>query len=420
MKGKKMSNEDILTGELQRAQIHPHQKSLHFAKNEQDIENLLSDFWKDTLKISWNGNISRKMQEHPIKNSVQFDCDSDHYHNLLYVKVKQQFPSISVKDKDNIRIAYKDHPAIRSIETTSLLINNDEFVMDQTTLYMMFQYFRKKNKDVSRILGNVSSMTNFSHTLPKYETDLHLPWSYTKHTSLSLPLYRNISVTHKIKLVDSFSSLLKMQKKSNNNIWEEIPFNWEYIMDEVGLELPSMIARYSRLQNDEIESLECESIISYIMEKVIPNQSPNSFPYDGKVIEIDLFQGSPCKAILFLIEDEKGNIVNSQGEPWHEHYSILYGTEKRVSEHTETDDESEAYQHFISQSNVRGISPYSFILDQKELPPTVSIMFQSQTKLSIKLKKGKTDEEMKTQLRVKIRLLTEHHLSFQKKNKKVI
>lgn len=418
-----MSEENILKGELQRAQTHPYQKKNHFPDltNNNNEEELASEFWPehwmDDAKVAWHGTISKKLQELPHKQTMcNYTCDSDHYHNLIYVSVKQQFPSISVHEtfRDKIRISYKDCPAIRSIDTTSLVLNNDEFTMDQTSIYMMFHCFHYEPEKFARLLGNHMA-TGFHSSLPEFETNMPLPWSYGKHRTMSLPLYRKLTVTHKIKIVDDFSSLLRMQKLDETGIWRETKFDWSYIDSKKALEMPQMRGRYSRQAENEIKTFGCIANASYIIEKISCIPFENTVPYDGKTISIPLFQMGLCRAILFVIEDAHGNIVNSEGEPWHEHYSILYGTEYRVQEYTEMDNELEFIKHFPSTPTVRGISGYSFIHDQNSLPPTMAVTFPQDTFLSIKLKSPKVEEDAKIQLKIKVRLFTEYHLSFSKK-----
>ena len=246
----------------------PTNDELEAAKSRGDAIRIPSRFRYSFQRATWSVQILERMEStlqgtSNRNDTYKFSAGQQHS-QLLATYLVQQLNRVIMKKKyrKRYRMCYTHNIMHAMVESGNVLFDNkSKQTIRDVWLDIYSQYFMKPGfeKHYARAIGNVPELQNWTSTvLPRYDLMLPLPWSYARHTAVSVPLYMcsMTKISHIFKLRNKLSRLLRFQRlhkdPSGNEVWNDVIFNSKYLSNKSDdLPPPEMWAFYSQQSEDE-------------------------------------------------------------------------------------------------------------------------------------------------------------------------
>lgn len=262
---------------LVRGVSNPFVRDLHFptsneveaAKHHNEPVRIPSRFRYSFQRATWSVQILEKMESSIQGTSNRGDTyrfnSSNQHSQLLSTYLIQHLNRVVMKKKyrNRYRMAYTPNIMHALVESGNVHYGTQSAqLIRDVWLDIYSQYFMKPGfeKHYARAVGNVPELQEWSNTiLPRYDLMLPLPWSYSRHPAVSIPLYMcpMTQISHLFRLRNKLSRLLRFQRlhkdADGKEVWLDVPFSRKYLDNKSDdLPPPEMWAFYS--DQDEIET----------------------------------------------------------------------------------------------------------------------------------------------------------------------
>jgi hypothetical protein len=240
----------------------------------------------------------------------------------------QKFPPIRVKEEyeGKIEICYPHNLGTNIIVDAVLKYGTDELPhLDSKYCDAYFHRFLKPEERLSHNwgIGNKPTLENWTSFLPADETNVKLPWFFSRDPSVALPLYYcdKLPATMVFTFKRNLSDLLRMRRVLDDGTFENMKIDKKYLMlpkdDATTLPKPELYGIYIKLDPEEVNSYKCstrdEKYGDFYFQDIICCSSQNSQKFGSK-IEKDLSGDGICNGIFWMAENttstEHGNISN--------------------------------------------------------------------------------------------------------------
>jgi hypothetical protein len=384
-----MSEKAILISEYNN--LSDAQKKFYFSKDE-EVE---SRFFYKPRKISWYTSIQLPLLMQKEGNYYVYTADNN-FHLLKSTCLIWKTPLISVKEeyRSKVQICWVKNLGISMIKEAGLYIGDKKIQNLDSFCYCIHHKYLMKDIEkrviLSKMIGNIKKLTQWSTSLEQRVILLNQPWFYSKSEVSAFPLllFDKKRLRHKYLFRDRVHDLLRMRTLVSEQpiTWKELPeINLSYLdVEQDIISPPEMLGNYAMLSEEEYEYRKTEKMSYYINDFIkLTEETPKK---SNEFISLDISISEPTQCLFFVSENlshKKSYTEFHDRETFKSPFStvkLIYGTEEKITEKdVKTLDYLESFYNFnqLSETIYRGLHAISFCNDIYSIDADTSICFKN-------------------------------------------
>ena len=315
--------------------INDFHRSLHYPTGDPELDNetivdnngnvqvkVTSRFRYTFAKTTWNVQITEKLENINNSEFSEFVVNNK-FHHFLYSYIILNTPSYKLDEKyrDDYQIKMTHNPGHNFIQSAVFEYSSDCQTIDSKWLDIWSMFYMKPGfRDHYEMgIGNIPILQNWSDYLPSYPLFCPQPWSYSRHESVSIPLFQcgsktRISHKYKLRKSDELLQIRKVQRDDNGDIkkddnddpiYDMVKYKHKYIINgkDKNILKPEMWGRYVINTPEEINHYRNE-VRNIYTEDIIMFSSENKIKSGSDTIDLNNEMKTPVKGIFIVAENQ--------------------------------------------------------------------------------------------------------------------
>jgi len=397
-------------GKMEYKQLTSFQKEMHLEILSNDnVESLYSyDFVKTAWTAPFIESIEKITSNDQSGSAEYMPNEAFDYLKAQYADLMTPFLKVKSKWKNNVQVSWCRNLFHNIIKSGSLYQDTD---IIQSINVLFLDYKKQPNvrlgegmRDLlENMIRNDEVLGQWRTDIPSYRIKCPLPFYNAEHISKAIPLFLKNSLSRfvfKFTFERNISKLVRMRvRKTVDDEWNDIPFNWDYLDIEKGqkLDFPRLWGRYSCIGDDEKEQRKKFPHTYYTSDMIIvPSDSTVRF---GTPCTLPLQSIYPIEKIVVVAQNIDAAKLNNHSnyttntsdvkKGWNpiETISVKYGNSDRIPEMESF--HFEEMEHYYTSRSAPMESGWNIIsLSDRpyKLHPDVGVVFyKTNTKLIAKL-----------------------------------
>lgn len=317
-------------------------------------------------------------KEDRITHCTFIPCkEADMLHSLKCTGI---LPNVKVKEeyRNTVRICYKEYAYFDTIKSIEMMYGNHPittFISKVLLLNSQFGVTDLNREQYEFLVGNRPELLEWNEELPLSKIKFTIPFTFCKHPKVAIPLFLHASkpVQFHLEFRSGLERIIRMQKL-NDDTWEDIPFDGQYIERET-VPRPELSAKYFNLTPDEkLKYMQDLVQVEHIQEvSDFIELTDNELFSNQKTILLK--DETPTKTIFWFAQRESAeelnetNFLDNNGNEPSRRSLIIMG-EQEKEPYVVIDKVEDVYQHMnhsVGNPKLGGFHLYHFGPDQSKV-----------------------------------------------------